>query len=159
MNQSATLALTHALTLCQTHAAALREAVQDWRANDGNRVSTLALTKEQLRILDQFAYRYIRLQDDMGMKLFPAVLRVLGEDVASMSMVDRLNRLEQLGWIYSAEAWMEHLRIRNEFAHDYPEAPAERHERIALALGSAEVLVALLERMSLRLASIGIEVA
>jgi len=35
-------------------------------------------------LLDQFAYRYTRLQDDMGIKLMPAVLKALGEDVALM---------------------------------------------------------------------------
>ena len=82
-------------------------------------------------------------------------VRVLGEDVAGMSMIDRLNRLEQLRWLDSAESWMEHRRIRNEFTHDYPEAESERFERIKLALSSAEGLVVLLDRMSSRAALMG----
>ena len=62
-----------------------------------------ALSKQDRRLLDQFAYRYTRLQDDIGVKLMPAVLKVLGEDVALMSAIDRFARLEQLGWLASAD--------------------------------------------------------
>ncbi|MBS0543668.1 MAG: hypothetical protein JSR40_08025, partial [Proteobacteria bacterium] len=75
--------------------------------------------KDERRLLDQFAYRYTRLQDDMGARLFPAVLRALGEEVAPMPVLDRLARLEQLGWLPSAEQWLELRRIRNEFTHEY----------------------------------------
>lgn len=52
----------------------------------------------------------------------PAALRALGEDVAAMSALDRFDQLEQIGWLRSAEEWSELRRIRNEFAHEYPEA-------------------------------------
>ncbi|MFZ5595222.1 MAG: hypothetical protein ACOY4D_13390 [Pseudomonadota bacterium] len=84
------------------------------------------LSKEDRRLLDQFAYRYTRLQDDMGARFMPAALRAMDEEIAAMPMVDRLNRLEQLGWLPSAEGWLDLRRIRNEFAHDYPETPQER---------------------------------
>jgi len=57
------------------------------------------LPKQDRRLLDQFAYRYTRLQDDMGARLIPAILSTLGEDIAPMATLDRLNRLEQLGWL------------------------------------------------------------
>ena len=78
-----------------------------------------ALGKEDRRLLDQFAYRYTRLQDDMGARLIPAVLRALGEEITAMPMLDRLSRMEQLGWLPDAEEWADLRRIRNEFAHDF----------------------------------------
>ena len=70
-----------------------------------------ALSKQDRRLLDQFAYRYTRLQDDIGVKLMPAVLKVLGEDVALMSAIDRFARLEQLGWLASADVLLVTLAI------------------------------------------------
>lgn len=95
-------------------------------------------------MLDQFAYRYTRLQDDLGAKLMPAVLRALQEDIASLSMLDRLNRLEQLGWLPSAEEWGDLRRVRNEFAHDYPDTVDERFDRLHLALTAAQRLLEIL---------------
>ena len=95
------------------------------------------MSKEDRRLLDQFAYRYTRLQDDMGVRLMPAALRAMGEEIAAMPMLDRLNRLEQLGWLPSAEEWLDLRRIRDEFANDYPETPQERFDRLQLALDAA----------------------
>lgn len=109
------------------------------------------LAKEDRRLLDQFAYRYTRLQDDMGARLMPAILRALEEDIAVMSAVDRLNRLEQLGWLPSAAQWSELRRIRNTFTHDYPETPAERHAQWQLAMAAAEQVLALLDGFTARM--------
>lgn len=148
MKSAEQLALEHALSLCQTHADALQDALNDLDAGAVDLSKLSALEKDQRRILDQFAYRYTRLQDDMGMKLFPAVLRALGENVPAMSMIDRLNRLEQLGWIESAQAWGEHRRVRNEFTHDYPEAVDERKQRVLLAIDSARNMIGVFERVA-----------
>jgi len=144
MKQMAELgALKHAVELCNTHAQALSDALADIETSRPRfTVDALGrLGKEDRRLLDQFAYRYPRLQDDMGAKLLPSVLLTLGEDVSAMAAIDRLNRLEQLRWLPSAEAWMELRRIRNEFAHDYPEGSRARHERLQLALTSARRLL------------------
>ena len=52
-------------------------------------------------------------------------------------MLDRLDRLEQLGWLDSAEEWPDPRRIRNEFTHEYPESMEQRWERFELAHHSA----------------------
>ena len=94
------------------------------------------LDKADRRLLDQFAYRYTRLQDDMGARLLPAVLTALGEDVVALSALDRFNRLEQLGWLPSADEWMELRQVRNQFTHEYPESAEERFERFSAAVGT-----------------------
>ena len=90
------LALQHSFALCQGHAEALQDALQDIQLRAMGLDDYTHLNKEDRRLLDQFAYRYTRLQDDMGVKLVPAVLKALGEDVAPMSALDRFARLEQL---------------------------------------------------------------
>ena len=99
------------------------------------------LNKDDRRLLDQFAYRYTRLQDDMGARLMPAVLKVLGEDISPMSAIDRFTRLEQLGWLKSADEWLSLRQVRNQFAHDYPDSLTERFERLQAAIQAAQKLL------------------
>lgn len=132
------LRLAQALAACVAHRQALSEALDDLHAGQLTASDMARLGKEQRRLLDQFAYRYTRLQDDMGARLMPAVLAALGEPVATLSVIDRLNRLEQLEWLPSAEEWGDLRRIRNEFAHDYPEAPEQRFEHLQAAIASAQ---------------------
>jgi hypothetical protein len=84
------------------------------------------------------------LQDDLGAKLIPAVLRALGEEIDAMPMLDRLNKMEQLGWIENAEIWADLRRIRNEFTHDYPETSEERLERLKFAVSAAQSIIGVL---------------
>ncbi|HWP00118.1 MAG TPA: hypothetical protein VNL74_05750 [Methylococcus sp.] len=139
-----TLVLEQARAACEAHREALTDALTDLEQRRLVVGDLERLSKDDRRLLDQFAYRYTRLQDDMGARLIPAILRALGEEVATMSALDRLNRLEQLGWLPSAEEWSELRRIRNEFAHDYPQTPEERFERLVLALASARRLIEIL---------------
>ena len=118
------MALQHSLALCQGHADALQDALQDIRARDMGKDDYTAMSKQDRRLLDQFAYRYTRLQDDMGVKLMPAVLKSLGEEVALLPAIDRFARLEQLGWLESADDWQTLRLIRNQFTHDYPDSPS-----------------------------------
>ena len=102
------------------------------------------LNKDDRRLLDQFAYRYTRLQDDMGARLMPAVLKSLGEDISPMSAIDRFARLEQLGWLRSADDWQTLRQVRNQFAHDYPDSPKERFERLQAAIQAAQQLLSVM---------------
>ena len=108
------MALQQSLALCQGHADALQDALQDIQARAMGVDDYTNLSKQDRRLLDQFAYRYTRLQDDMGAKLMPSVLKALGEDVAPMSAIDRFARLEQLGWLASADDWQTLRQIRNQ---------------------------------------------
>ena len=138
------LALQHIQTVCQGHAEALSEAMQDMQSRALTPDDYTHLNKDDRRLLDQFAYRYTRLQDDMGARLMPAVLKALGEDIAPMSAIDRFSRLEQLGWIHSADDWLSLRQVRNQFAHDYPDSPAERFERLQAAIHAAQQLLTVL---------------
>jgi hypothetical protein len=71
--------------------------------------------------VDLLLLAYMRLQDALGGRLFPALLEAGGELSVESSFADRLNALERLRIIDSAEAWMELRAIRNQMAHDYPD--------------------------------------
>ena len=69
--------------------------------------------------LDAFVSRFGRLQDTVGDKLLPALLTALAEKTGPA--IDNLDKCEKLGFIESADAWMEMRRIRNQMVHEYIE--------------------------------------
>ncbi|MBW8309551.1 MAG: hypothetical protein K0M45_07965 [Candidatus Paracaedibacteraceae bacterium] len=48
-------------------------------------------------------------------------LKLLGEQVESLSYIDRLNLLEKLGILPSAKVWQEMRELRNHMIHEYPD--------------------------------------
>jgi hypothetical protein len=145
------LMLQQIYALCQGHAQALQDALQDMALRALTPAQYSQPSKADRRLLDQFAYRYTRLQDDMGTRLMPAVLKALGEEVAPMSAIDRFARLEQLGWLPSADAWAALRQIRNQFTHDYPDDAVERFERLQAATAAAGQLLTVMEQFDERI--------
>lgn len=148
------LAFLHIKTVCQGHAEALTDAMHDMQLRALTSDDYTHLNKDDRRLLDQFAYRYTRLQDDMGARLMPSVLKVLGEDIAPMSAIDRFTRLEQLGWLQSADDWLSLRQVRNQFAHDYPDSPTERFERLQAAIQAARQLLTVMAQFQKKAISI-----
>lgn len=91
-----------------------------------------SLTDDEIGRIDQFIFRFSKLQDALGNKLFKTVLISLGEEVASKSVIDIFNRLEQLEIIENYDIWQELRNLRNELAHDYEDDPAETAEKLNL---------------------------
>ena len=77
-----------------------------------------ALNEVEMSFIDQMIYRFSKLQDTMGEKIFSNILELTGEDVKKMTFIDRVNRLEELGLLYKEE-WMKLRKYRNEIAHEY----------------------------------------
>jgi hypothetical protein len=69
--------------------------------------------------LDAFVSRFGRLQDNLGDKFLPQLLVALAEKPGAA--IDNLDRAERLGWIESAETWLEVRKLRNQMVHEYIE--------------------------------------
>ena len=148
------LAVRQIHAVCLGHVEALTDALQDMKTRALNPEEYGNLNKADRRLVDQFAYRYTRLQDDLGARLMPAVLNALGEDVRSMSAVDRFGRLEQLGWLPSADQWLALRQVRNQFAHEYPDSSVERFERLQMATEAARQLLSIVELFNQKIQAI-----
>jgi len=59
-----------------------------------------------------------------------------------MSVLDRLYRLEALGFVKDAEVWNDLRAVRNQLAHDYPEDAETLTSELGIALESARSLLA-----------------
>jgi hypothetical protein len=104
------------------------------------------LDDETIGFLDQFIFRFSKLQDTMGVRLFPAMLEVLAEPVSDQAFIDILNRLEKLGILDSALRWVQLRKIRNDVAHEYPAGLPERIAGINLLFASLDDLQQILVR-------------
>ena len=80
-----------------------------------------ALSDEQTAVLDQFLYRFAKLQDCIGLRLIPSVYVLLENDTVVRPFIDILNRLEKLDVLTSANDWQYFRSLRNNVAHEYPE--------------------------------------
>jgi len=75
---------------------------------------------ELLRILDQIAYRFSKLQDSTG-KLLRAYLTLKGENVESLPIIDVINLAEKFNLPIDKKFWFEMKEIRNLITHEYEE--------------------------------------
>ena len=88
--------------------------------------------------LDAFVSRFGRMQDTLGDKLIPSLLRSLAEKPGSA--LDNLNRVEKLGLLTSVVEWLDMRNLRNKLVHEYMVDAGE----FAIALNQAHVVVTLL---------------
>ena len=72
-----------------------------------------ALSDEQTAVLDQFLYRFAKLQDCIGLRLIPTVYSLLENDTTAHPFIDILNRLEKFGVLTSAVDWQYFRLLRN----------------------------------------------
>ena len=99
------------------------------------------LEEDKIETLDQFLYRFAKLQDTIGQRLFSGVLELLEEPFKEMSFLDRLNRLEQLNIIESKEQWLMLRNLRNSLAHEYEDDPAGMCQAINHIYNSYDLLL------------------
>lgn len=111
-------------------------------------VGSLEHSDDRGEMLDAFVLRYGRLQDTLGDKLLPQLLRANLEKTGTQ--LDNLLRAEKLGWIESVQAWIELRELRNRLIHEYMESTEDLLEALMAALQGVQVLVDVRSRMAIR---------
>ena len=74
----------------------------------------------ELALFDQLIYRFSKLQDSMGTRLFKQVLEALEEDISGLPFIDILYKMEKLNLLENAEDWISLRQTRNIISHEYP---------------------------------------
>jgi hypothetical protein len=105
------------------------------------------LNDEEISKLDQYIFRFSKLQDAIGQRLFKSVLQFLGEDVYDKPFLDIFHRLEQIGAIRDYEGWNRLRIMRNDVTHEYDKNPYELAEKINGILNSKERLESYLDEV------------
>lgn len=151
-NPVSKLRLQDALRECERHAYHLNRALNLLKPllpMTGEQFR--CLTDEQIQTMDQFVLRFTKLQDGMGGHLYPAILEYLQEPFEDRPMLDKLNRLEKLGYVQNAEMWQGIRSIRNKFAHDYPDDSDKNAALVNIATEAAQGMIKLLTAIEQKL--------
>ena len=112
------------LDACTLHADRIDKALKEVEQFSPLTEEKLAsMDTHQLAVTELLTGRFSKLQDTIGEKIFPQLLNLLGEDIEGKSFIDKLNKLEKLGYINKAEDWFVYRRARNAIAHEYPDNP------------------------------------
>lgn len=83
------------------------------------RLQAIKNDSSQAERLDAFVGRFGRLQDNLGDKLLPQLLDAMAEKTGAA--IENLDRAEKLGWIESADVWLEIRELRYQMVHEYIE--------------------------------------
>ncbi|MHB8423105.1 MAG: hypothetical protein ACYDAM_10140 [Leptospirales bacterium] len=110
-------------------------------------VLSLETNDDRSEMLDAFVSRFGRLQDTLGDKLLPLILRASLEKTGTQ--LDNLFRAEKMGWIESAQSWIENRELRNRLIHEYMESPEDLLEAVRQALEGVAILREAQRRLSL----------
>ncbi len=101
-------------------------------------VERLELDETLAERLDAFVSRFGRMQDTLGDKLLPSLLRALAEKLGSM--LENLNKAEKFGLLTSVVDWLDTRNLRNKLIHEY----STDAEEFAIVLNQAHEGVSLL---------------
>jgi len=119
--------LQEAIDACAWHAAILQEDLEEHGDQRYDAQSVENLDRGKLRLMDQMAYRFTKLQDTIGRQALPGILELAEEPLPPETpFAQKLQQLERLDVIPSAETWRELRETRSAIAHEYPDQPEIR---------------------------------
>ncbi|RUM60544.1 MAG: toxin-antitoxin system antitoxin subunit [Persephonella sp.] len=98
------------------------------------------LSVEELDMLDTLAFRFSKLQDLIGSRIFREYLKEMNYVVEGITFVDILKEIEREG-IIDIDTWSEFRKVRNYIAHDYPDELEEKVEAINYLIENTKVLI------------------
>ncbi len=116
--------LLYWIKICDIHAKRLKshfEKVEKLVPITAAKLSKFS--EAQINNFDLVIFKFSKLQDDIGSKVFPIFLKTIEEDVESKTFIDILNKLEKIRVIENAEFWKSLKKVRNAIAHEYPDNP------------------------------------
>jgi hypothetical protein len=113
--------LTETLAICDLHHQRMMFAWENLKRHfpltedNYNHISPI-----ELALLDQLIYRFSKLQDSMGSRLFKQILEVLEEDISGIPFIDILYKMEKLNLLDDVKDWITLRQTRNTVSHEYP---------------------------------------
>ena len=133
--------LSEAVKLCEIHFERMNYAIQKVVHHFPLKEEVYKqLNYDDLSYLDQLIFRFSKLQDSMGNRLFPAILENLEEDVEGKPFIDLLTKMEKLNLIENHRLWLKLRETRNLVTHEYPFFAPEIIEGLNLLVEQANVL-------------------
>ena len=99
--------------------------------------------------VDQFIYRYTKLQDKIGSSLIKNICIYLEGDDYTRTFIDNLNILEKYGILNSMAEWDELREIRNSLTHEYTNNAEQQVDMLNNLVQYKELLVAIFQKLKI----------
>lgn len=126
---------------CDKHLQRIEEAYGDIQNSIPLSVEKYKiLSKDEVQDIDQYLYRFSKLQDTLGQKIFKAIVKIYEPTTQVMPFLDMLNLLEKLNFLESQKEWVYLREKRNRIAHQYDDEPYEMTEAINDILHQKDIL-------------------
>ncbi len=125
-----------------SHIAVLQEALTEIPKGKLDIDRFAKLTKLQKFAYEIILFRFSKLQDLLGAKLFRAYLECNEFVTDGLSFEELLKELEKEG-IVDIDTWAQLRKVRNAIAHDYPDEVQEQVAKINYVLEHIDTLIAI----------------
>lgn len=113
--------LSETLAICDLHHQRMMFAWQSIKTYFPlTEITFSRISPIELALFDQLIYRFSKLQDSMGSRLFKQLLEALEEEVSGLPFIDILYKMEKLNLLDNAKEWIALRQTRNTISHEYP---------------------------------------
>jgi len=104
------------------------------------------LSPEEMDKLDVLAFRFAKLQDLLGSKIFREYLSILKFPIEGKNFLALLKELDKER-IVDIDVWSEFRAVRNNISHDYPYDNSEKIDAINYLIENVNYLTELVRRI------------
>jgi hypothetical protein len=145
------LKLEKILKECDKHLQRINEAYTDMSAFMPLTAAKYEdLSKDDVQAIDQYLFRFSKLQDSMGEKLFRVLLGRFEENTDSLSFLDIIKKLEKYAGLDIANEWLNLRKISSQLAHEYEDDAIEMANIINLIYAKKGVIESLYLAIKIR---------
>jgi uncharacterized protein with HEPN domain len=127
---------TKHITLIEESLEELKTPIQEYET----------LSRIEKFALNALIFRFAKLQDLLGAKVFRSYLEYNGYNTQGISYYDILREIEKEE-IVDIDTWSELRELRNKIAHDYPEELDEMIESINLFISRSKEIVVISKKI------------
>ena len=108
------------------------------------------LNDDEIEAIDQYLFRFAKLQDTIGNKLFRLIVSQYVENIEQLTFLDILNHLEKFDILESADIWRKLRAVRNDISHQYDDEPQEMAEALNNIFAYKNELIKIYENIQKR---------
>jgi len=110
-----------------------------------------SLSDNEVEAIDQYLFRFAKLQDTLGTKLFKLIVSEYEDNIDRLTFLDILNRLEKIGILEDVAIWKKLRDIRNDISHQYDDEPQEMAEALNNIFAYKDELLSIFSKIQERL--------
>ncbi len=126
---------------CAKHLQRINEAYGDMTAFMPLTATKFqSLSKDEVQAIDQYLFRFAKLQDSMGEKLFKVLLGRFEQNADKLPFLDVIKKMEKYIDMDIVNEWQDLMNIRNQLSHEYEDDAIEMANSINLIYAKKEVI-------------------